>query len=79
MNGHVNVPLPRLSETLPLRVPDAAGWTIDDVASYFRGVGFPDQAEIFRDQVRVYVCGCVCVWVRVCACVCAAVFVCARM
>ena len=44
--------LPRLSETLPAVVPDASEWTIDDVVQFFRNVGFVDQAEVFREQVR---------------------------
>ncbi len=51
MNGHINPPLPRLADTLPLEVPDASDWSIDDVANYFIGVGFTDQAEVFKEQV----------------------------
>ena len=53
MNGHINPPLPRLSETLPLEVPDASEWSIDDVVNYFLGVGFTEQAEVFKEQVSV--------------------------
>uniref|UniRef100_T1JP58 Histone acetyltransferase n=1 Tax=Strigamia maritima TaxID=126957 RepID=T1JP58_STRMM len=31
-------------------VPDASEWSIDDVVSYFKKAGFPDQAGCFRDQ-----------------------------
>ena len=52
MNGHINPLLPQLSETLPLEVPDASEWSIDDVVNYFLGVGFTEQAEVFKEQVR---------------------------
>ena len=53
MNGHINPPLPRLSETLPIDVPDASDWSIDDVVNYFLGVGFTEQAEVFKEQVSI--------------------------
>ena len=56
MNGHINQPLPRLSETLPLEVPDASEWSIDDVVNYFLGVGFTEQAEVFKEQASVKPC-----------------------
>ena len=51
MNGHINPPLPKLSETLPRIVPDASNWSIDDVVDYFKRVGFVEQSEVFKDQV----------------------------
>ncbi len=53
MNGHINPPLPKLSETLPRIVPDASNWSIDDVVEYFKGVGFVEQSEVFKDQVTM--------------------------
>jgi len=31
--------------------PDAAGWSQEEVAAYFREKGFTDQADAFRAQV----------------------------
>ncbi|KAG8225309.1 hypothetical protein J437_LFUL001924 [Ladona fulva] len=31
-------------------VPDASNWTSSDVEFYFRSVGFPEQAHVFKDQ-----------------------------
>lgn len=30
--------------------PDATDWSVDDVAQFFTSAGFPEQAELFRDQ-----------------------------
>ena len=49
-NGPI-VTLPRLADTLPVNVPDASDWSIDDVERYFKDVGFVEQAEVFREQV----------------------------
>ncbi len=45
------VVLPRLADTLPVEPPDASDWTIQDVVNYFTGVGFVEQADVFREQV----------------------------
>jgi hypothetical protein len=47
MNG---ICLPKLADTLPLVVPDASEWSIDDVVKFFKDVGFVQQAEVFREQ-----------------------------
>lgn len=33
-------------------VPDASDWTIEDTVAFFKGVGFIEQCEVFREQVR---------------------------
>ncbi|WAR23708.1 KAT6B-like protein [Mya arenaria] len=40
----------RASEEAEEAYPDAASWDTDDVARFFRGKGFPDQADSFKEQ-----------------------------
>eukprot|EP00914_Ancora_sagittata_P006023 GHVO01012147.1.p1 GENE.GHVO01012147.1~~GHVO01012147.1.p1 ORF type:complete len:251 (-),score=34.08 GHVO01012147.1:199-951(-) len=47
MNGSVLRPKLR---SLEAEVPDAADWSIDDVAQYFSGTGFVEESETFREQ-----------------------------
>ena len=53
MNGTLPAPIPKLAQTMKLEVPDASEWTIEDVVKFFWDMGFPDQADVFREQVRI--------------------------
>eukprot|EP00918_Siedleckia_nematoides_P015913 GHVU01034352.1.p1 GENE.GHVU01034352.1~~GHVU01034352.1.p1 ORF type:complete len:231 (-),score=17.94 GHVU01034352.1:1063-1755(-) len=50
LDDSVIYPLPKLANTLPVIVPDASDWSIEDVVTYFKDVGFITQAEVFREQ-----------------------------
>jgi hypothetical protein len=56
MNCGVVTPIPKHASTLKTEVPEASDWNIDDVVEYFLNVGFTEQAEVFREQVRLLGC-----------------------
>ena len=52
MNGSVVAPIPKLATTMKAEVPDASEWTISDVVNFFTEMGFSQQSEVFREQVK---------------------------
>ena len=52
LNDALPPALPRLAKTLAAAVPDASDWSIDNVVEFFTEVGFTEQAQQFKEQVR---------------------------
>ena len=55
MNGTMPAPVPQLVLAQKIDVPDASEWTIEDVVKFFQEMGFSDQADVFREQVSLYI------------------------